>query len=120
MKGYLGFAGHLILDLTMKSVMIALKKFSGCHTAENILQKYQGAVAYYNISENNCNIISENASNMTMVCDLNLPGYFDESEKVHDIPDNDAECDDNCGDFNHTVVFPTDDFPKNGRCFAQT
>ena len=34
MKGFLGITGHFIVDWTLKSVMIACKRFTGKHTSE--------------------------------------------------------------------------------------
>lgn len=124
MKGFLGITGHFILDWLMESVMIACKRFRGRHTAENILQEYEEAIAYYGIGDKICNIISDNASNMTKAFEFSLPGYVNECEKVAFVSDSEDEIDE---DDKHAdsemedtqTTFP-EDFPKHGRCYAHT
>ena len=45
MKVFFGIIGHLILDLTVQTVMIACKRFEGRHSAENIRLEYEEAIS---------------------------------------------------------------------------
>ena len=40
MKSFIGITGHYILDWTLKSVMLACKRFKGKHTADNIAKEF--------------------------------------------------------------------------------
>ena len=61
----IGITGHCIINWTMESVMLACKRFTGRHTAENIRQQYEETVASFDIAEKITNIVTDNASNMT-------------------------------------------------------
>ena len=54
-----------IINWTMESVMLACKRFTGRHRAENIRQQYEETVASFDIAEKITNIVTDNASNMT-------------------------------------------------------
>ena len=45
--------------------MLACKRFTGRHRAENIRQQYEETVASFDIAEKITNIVTDNASNMT-------------------------------------------------------
>ena len=75
MRGFIGITGHFILNWTMESVMLACKRFTGRHTAENIRQQYEETVASFDIAEKITNIVTDNASNMTKAFVFDLPGF---------------------------------------------
>ena len=66
---FLGFTGHFIVDWTLKSVMIACKRFTGKHTSENIQQVYEETIASFDIAEKKDSVISDNASNLVKAFD---------------------------------------------------
>lgn len=120
MKGYLGITGHFLLDWSLKSVMIACKRFKGRHTAERIRQEYEEAIAYYEIGEKICSIISDNASNMTKAFDFTLPGYTTDNGVGHSDSEDDSDDDTDLDSEDASVVFPDEDFPEHRRCYAHT
>ena len=73
MKGFLGITGHFIVDWTLKSVMIACKRFTGKHTSENIRQVYEETIASFEIATKIDSFISDYASNMVKAFDFSLP-----------------------------------------------
>ena len=116
MRGFLGITGHVILDWTMKSVMICCKRFKGRHTSENIRQEYEEVISSYEIGGKIATIVSDNAANMIKA--FALPGFeSDPQEKGEDIDsddDSDQEIKDNCED----DMFINDCLPNHSRCSA--
>ena len=97
--------------------MLACKRFTGRHTAENIRQQYEETVASFDIAEKITNIVTDNASNMTKAFCFDLPGFDGAVE--------DAESDDD-GDSNDENTQPDEScyelLPATERdaCFAHT
>ncbi|VDI82573.1 Hypothetical predicted protein [Mytilus galloprovincialis] len=118
MRGFLGITGHVILDWTMKSVMICCKRFKGRHTSENIRQEYEEVSSSYEIGEKIATIVSDNAANMIKT--FALPGFeSDPQEKGEDIDsddDSDQRIKDNCED----DMFINDCLPYHSRCYAHS
>ena len=78
MRSYLGMTAHCIIDWKMHSFMLACKRFTGRHTADNILQEYE-EISFYNIPDKVSDIVTDNASNM--MCTFSLPGFTDGSSE---------------------------------------
>lgn len=118
MSAFIGITGHFILDWTLKSVMIACKKFKGSHTAEKISQCYEETVECLNISDKICTIVTDNASNMKKAFKIDLPGF----ETISDVNDDD-ECDqddDDDDDISCTDSTSLEHLPRYSGCYAHT
>ena len=116
MRGFIGITGHFILNWTMESVMLACKRFTGRHTAENIRQQYEETVASFDIGEKITNIVTDNASNMTKAFVFDLPGFDSavelESDDDGDTDDDNTQPEDSCYELLPTI--------ERDACFAHT
>jgi hypothetical protein len=119
MRSFIGITGHVIIDWTMQSVMLACRRFKGKHTAENIHQQYEETISSFDIATKITNIVTDNAGNMTKAFRFDLPGFEDIDQ------DNDSDsADDSDSDGNQpeseisTVVY--DYLPERNPCFAHT
>ncbi|XP_069103066.1 zinc finger BED domain-containing protein 4-like [Argopecten irradians] len=124
MRGFMGITGHYILDWTMKSVMICCKRVRGKHSAENIRNEYEEAIACFGIGCKIAAVVSDNASNMVKA--FSLPGF--ENMKSDDKNDDDVDEDDDrsecCDDESESESLEeqilTDSLPTHSRCYAHT
>lgn len=73
MRSFIGITAHFIHDWKLQTAMIACKRFSGRHTADNIIAQYEEVVNEFQISEKVAHVISDNAANMVKA--FKLPGY---------------------------------------------
>ncbi len=94
MRSYIGITCHFITKKwELQSVMLACKRVSKKHTAENISMWYEEIMAEFNISRKIKHIVTDSASNMKKAFLTVLPGY-DEDKTDTDDDDDDMESDD--------------------------
>ena len=82
MRSYLGITAHYISDWTLRSVVLACKRFRGRHTADNIIRQYEACLTEFDITQKISAIVTDNASNMTAA--FSLPGYTVERDEDED------------------------------------
>ena len=95
MRSYLGVTGHYIEEYTVRSVMLACKRFKGRHTADNIAAQYAEITTFFGIQDKVTHINTDNASNMVKA--FRLPG-FEATVQVDDA-DSDEEADTDSDDY---------------------
>ena len=117
MRGFIGITGHCIINWTMESVMLACKRFTGRHTAENIRQQYEETVASFDIAEKITNIVTDNASNMTKAFCFDLPGFDGAVEDAESDDDGDTNDENTQPDESCYELLPT---TERDACFAHT
>ena len=98
----------------MNYVMPACKRFKGRHTAENILHGYEDCITSYDINDNICCVISDNASNMVKAFSFPVSGYTDSDEQFWL---NNDTIEDYCDPEESESQNP---FPKHKRCYAHS
>ncbi|KAG7166413.1 hypothetical protein Hamer_G005510, partial [Homarus americanus] len=91
MRSFIGVTGHFILDHTLNSVMLACRRFKGSHTSDNIYDKYQETVAFYDVRSKVTTIITDNAANMVKAYTLFPVEQLDEDEEDDEFDDNDCD-----------------------------
>ena len=95
-KSFIGITGHYILDWTLKSVMLACKRFKGIHTADNIAKEFDETMCTFEISDKIVQVVTDNASNMINA--FKIPAFesisensessdSDESDDENEVPD---------------------------------
>ena len=82
------------MDWTLKSAMLACKRFKGRHTGENIEEVYNEIVSAFDVTSKVSAVITDNAANMVKA--FALPGY--PSQETSE--DNEL-CDEDC-DYNYS------------------
>ena len=117
MRGFIGITGHCIINWTMESVMLACKRFTGRHTAENIRQQYEETVASFDIAEKITNIVTDKASNMTKAFCFDLPGFDGAVEDAESDDDGDTNDENTQPDESCYELLPT---TERDACFAHT
>ena len=73
MRSVTGITTHFISDWKLLSAVLACRRFTGLHTADNISVQYEDVVNEFNIAGKVTHVVSDNASNM--VKPFKLPGY---------------------------------------------
>ena len=61
------------LSFIRSSAMLACRRFTGRHTADNISVQYEEVVNKFNIADKVTHVVSDNASNVVKA--FKLPGY---------------------------------------------
>ena len=87
MRGFMGITCQFIMNWSMKSLMLACRRFIGRHTAVNIAQYYHETVTSNKISSKIVTIITDNASNVIKA--VSIPGFHDSTS--HNEVDEDEE-----------------------------
>ena len=64
MRSYLGMTAHFIIDFSLKSVMLACRRFQGRHTGEEILLHFSELEQLFQITGRVDNIVTDSGSNM--------------------------------------------------------
>ncbi len=118
MKGFIGIAGHFVLDWTMHSEMLSCSRFRGHHTVENIAQQVEETLACFNIGEKITNMITDNASNMVKA--FTLPGFEEPEDSSPGSDDPDSETEDCSKPQDITVDDIPSDAAEHDMCFAHT
>ena len=125
MKSFIGFTGHFVDDGTLRSVMLACKRFHGRHNADNIFQAYLELVTSFDISDKVSDIVTDSAANMLKAFkDFGLPGFELEdsyegnsSTGDNDNGDSDSDCD---SETDTDDIGAYDLLPGHHPCFAHT
>ena len=78
LRSYLGITAHVILDWSLKSVMLACSRFHGSHTSDAIMEEFLKCIAEFEITSKVSFIVSDSAANMAKA--FSLPGF----EKTYD------------------------------------
>ena len=115
MRSYLGITGHFLVDWSMKSVVLACKRFRGRHTADSIGQQFEETIQEYNIASKISTIVTDNASNMVKA--FSLPEFQPIAAHTGDSGDEDDDLD-------MTVTVPADVYDQvitdHSPCFCHT
>ena len=115
MRSYLGITGHFLVDWSMKSVVLACKRFRGRHTADSIGQQFEETIQEYNIASKISTIVTDNASNMVKA--FSLPEFQPIAAHTGDSGDEDDDLD-------TTVTVPADIYDQviadHSPCFCHT
>ena len=64
MRSYIGITAHFIRDWKLQNAMLVCKRFTGRHTADNIVAQYEEVINAFHIRGKITNIVTDNASNM--------------------------------------------------------
>lgn len=117
MCSFIGITAHFISDWKLLSAVLACRRFTGRHTADNISAQYEEVVNEFNIAEKVTHIVSDNASNMVKA--FKLPGYNANSQSDRDdTSDTDGRSDTELDDDVSSDVFAH--LPQHDGCFAHT
>ena len=105
------FRGHFIREWKLQNAMLVCKRFTGRHTADNIVAQYGEVINAFHIRGKITNIVTDNASNMIKA--FRLPGF------VVDECDQESESDDDESDVdidNNVFMY----LPSHDSCYAHT
>ena len=120
MRSYLGVTGHLVdTNYDMISCLLACIRFSGRHTASNIVANFETVVSKFDLAGKVDFIISDNASNM--VAAFHLPQFEGEETEISRTEDEDLDqveplTVDDLDPANNLY----EDLPAHERCFAHS
>ena len=111
MRSYIGITAHFIREWKLQNAMLVCKRFTGRHTADNIVAQYEEVINAFHIRGKITNIVTDNASNMIKA--FRLPGFVvDECDPESDSDDDDSEVDID----NNVFMY----LPSHDSCYAHT
>lgn len=118
MRSFIGITAHFIHDWKLQTAMLACKRFSGRHTADNIIAQYEEVVNEFQISEKVAHVISDNAANMVKA--FKLPGYTSSPPESQEETDIEVDTDDTDSELTEPDNELFSYFTKHDGCFAHT
>lgn len=122
LRSYIGITVHFIINWKLHTALLTCKRFTGRHTADNIVAQYEEVINNFCITQKVSNIITDNASNMMKA--FTFPGVQllhqsdPESESGSD-SETDLESDEAASDteLEETLLRY---LPQHDACFAHT
>lgn len=101
---YIGITVHFIMNWKLHTALLTCKRFSGRHTADNIVAQYEEAIKNFYITQKVFNILTDNVSNMIKA--LTFPGLqsshkSDPESKLDSDSDTDLENHETVSDSEH-------------------
>ncbi|KAK2192686.1 hypothetical protein NP493_25g04019 [Ridgeia piscesae] len=115
MRSFIGITAHFISDWELRSAVLACRRITGRHTADNISAQYE-IVNEFNIADKVTHVVSDNASNMVKA--FKLPGYVNSHSDSDDTSDTVGSSDTELDDDDPSDVFAH--LPQHDGCFAHT
>ena len=117
MRSFIGITAHFIIsDWELRSAVLACRRITGRHTADNISAQYEEIVNEFNIADKVTHVVSDNASNMVKA--FKLPGYVNSHSDSDDTSDTDRSSDTELDDDDPSDVFAH--LPQHDGCFTHT
>ena len=111
LRSYIGTTAHFIREWKLQNAMLVCKRFTGRHTADNIVAQYEEVINAFHIRGKITNIVTNNASNMIKA--FRLPGFVvDECDSESDLDDDESDIDIDKNVFMY--------LPSHDSCYAHT